>query len=320
MKSLLSIVFSVCLMEVALVSCGSSSKKPDAVSDSNQSSLSQPITQFPYPDIPTMLVQPEERKEFLLNHYWDNFPFSDTTALKKPDVTEQGYVNYIALLADDETTNELRKEALDKFCARFTQDKQAFKAFSKLADDYLANPNSPQYNESLYALYLQAMIDCSSVDDVRKSTFRFKLDLISRNNPGDKASDFVYILPGSKRSSLMQTKAKGNKLLLIFYDPDCPHCREIMSQMIADRALSDAIDAEKVTVLAVYTEGDETVWTNTLPDMPRNWIVATDRSAIKDKSLYDLKAMPSLYLLDGSKTVILKDAPYTRIRHELNFD
>ncbi len=319
MKSLLSVVFGICVAVMALASCGGASKKLDAAADSTIVS-SLPVTQFPYPDIPAMFVHPGERMEFLLNHYWDNFPFADTVALNNSNVTDQGYVNYIALLADEATTDVLRQKSLDKFCLLFTQDCRSFDTFSKLTDDYLSDPNSPQYNESLYVLYLHAMINCNSVDEARKSTFRYKMDLINRNNPGTKAFDFAYVLSSGRRSSLMRTPVNGNRLILIFFDPDCPHCHDVISQMIADSALSAAIDAGKVTVLAVYTEGDDTVWKRVLPDMPRNWMVATDGAVIKDESLYDLKAMPSLYLLDGNKTVILKDAPYEGIRHELFFD
>ena len=35
---------------------------------------------------------------------------------------------------------------------------------------------------------------------------------------------------------------------------------------------------------------------------------------MKTGALYDLKAMPSLYLLDGKKTVLLKDAAFEEIR------
>ncbi len=47
--------------------------------------------------------------------------------------------------------------------------------------------------------------------------------------------------------------------------------------------------------------------------MPEGWTVGTDREAVKTGALYDLKAMPSLYLLDGKKTVLLKDAAYEKI-------
>lgn len=38
---------------------------------------------------------------------------------------------------------------------------------------------------------------------------------------------------------------------------------------------------------------------------------------MKEEALYDLKAMPSLYLLDGQKRVLLKDAPLSQIREVL---
>jgi len=42
--------------------------------------------------------------------------------------------------------------------------------------------------------------------------------------------------------------------------------------------------------------------------MPANWTVAHDSSGILyAKSIYDLKAIPTVYLLDKNKTVLLKD-------------
>ena len=55
---------------------------------------------FPFPEIPAMLTQPEERKAYLLEHYWDRFNFGDTTLVNNREVTEQGFVNQISLLAD----------------------------------------------------------------------------------------------------------------------------------------------------------------------------------------------------------------------------
>ena len=87
--------------------------------------------------------------------------------------------------------------------------------------------------------------------------------------------------------------------------------------MAADTALAEAVRAGKLSVLAVYTEGNEEAWRKALPDMPEGWTVGNDREAVKTGALYDLKAMPSLYLLDGKKTVLLKDAAYEKIRATL---
>ncbi len=77
--------------------------------------------------------------------------------------------------------------------------------------------------------------------------------------------------------------------------------------------LSKAVRQGKLTVLAIYTEGDEEVWQAALPTMPAGWLVGTDRSVVKEKALYDLKAMPCLYLLDKQKRVLVKDGEYEEI-------
>ena len=272
---------------------------------------------FPFPAIPELLTSPGERRDYLLTHYWEQFDFADTTLVNNRDVTEQGFVNFIALLNEGGVTKRLARESLENWCGGFMTEAHARKVLMRMADDYLYNPNSPFYNEALYRLYLEALLKKLPADDVRRSTFDFRLKLLKRNNVGQKATDFVYYLPGGERYTLAATSVKNDRLLLMFYDPECESCHEVLLQMVADTALAEAVRAGKLSVLAVYTEGNDAAWRKALPDMPEGWMVGTDREVVKTGALYDLKAMPSLYLLDGKKTVLLKDAAYEKIRAAL---
>lgn len=272
---------------------------------------------FPFPEIPATLTEPEARKSYLLTHYWEQFDFADTTLVNNRDVTEQGFVNFIALLLDGTTSEELTRESLANWCAGFVGKEHARKVLTQTADDYLFNPNSPFYNEGLYGMYLEALLGKLPQTDAMRSAYRFKLELIRSNNVGDKATDLVYYLSDGTRHTLAATPVKSNRLLLMFYDPECESCHEVLLQMAADTALAEAVRTGKLSVLAVYTEGNEEAWRKALPDLPEGWMVGTDREAVKTGALYDLKAMPSLYLLDGSKTVLLKDAAYEKIRATL---
>lgn len=274
---------------------------------------------FPFPEIPATLTEPEARKSYLLTHYWEQFDFADTTLVDNRDVTEQGFVNFIALLLDGTTPEELTRESLANWCAGFVGKEHARKVLTQTADDYLFNPNSPFYNEGLYGMYLEALLGKLPQTDAMRSAYRFKLELVRRNNVGDKATDFVYYLSDGSRHTLAATPVKSNRLLLMFYDPECESCHEVLLQMAADTALAEAVRTGKLSVLAVYTEGNEEAWRKALPDLPEGWMVGTDREAVKTGALYDLKAMPSLYLLDGKKTVLLKDAAYEKIRATLAF-
>ena len=272
---------------------------------------------FPFPEIPATLTEPEARKSYLLTHYWEQFDFADTTLVNNRDVTEQGFVNFIALLLDGTTPEELTHESLENWCAGFVGKDHARKVLTQTADDYLFNPNSPFYNEALYGLYLETMLGVLPQTDAMRSAYRFKLELVKRNNVGDKATDFTYYQPDGMRRTLATTSVKNDRLLLMFYDPECEPCHEVLLQMAADTALAEAVRTGKLSVLAVYTEGNDEAWRKALPDMPGGWTVGNDREAVKTGALYDLKAMPSLYLLDGSKTVLLKDAAYEKIRATL---
>lgn len=272
---------------------------------------------FPFPEIPATLTEPEARKAWLLTHYWEQFDFADTTLVDNRDVTEQGFVNFIALLADGTTPEELTRESLENWCTGFVGKEHARKVLTQTADSYLFNPNSPFYNEALYRMYLEALLGKLPQADAMRSAYRFKLELIRRNNVGDKATDFTYYLPDGTRRTLAATPVKGDRLLLVFYDPECESCHEVLLQMATDTALAEAVRTGRLSVLAVYTEGNEEAWRKALLDMPEGWTVATDREAVKTGALYDLKAMPSLYLLDGQKRVVLKDAAYEKIRGAL---
>lgn len=301
--------------------CGNTSQQKQIKmieSESVESSQIAMEAKFPFPEIPTMLTQPDERKAYLMAHYWDNFNFADTAALVNDrNVAEQGAADYVAILADGTLSGEQVKGSLDSFCKGLEVQEHARKVFLQMMEDYLYNPNSPYHNEALYALFLERMLKSKYVDEARKSSLKFSLDLISRNCPGKVATDFVYFLPDGSKRSLAQTRAKNNRLLLVFYDPECPSCHETMQEMVADGLLAEAVKAGKLTMLAVYTEGNQEVWKRTLSDLPQGWTVGSDHETVKQGALYDLKAMPSLYLLDGSKKVLLKDAPYAKIREEI---
>ena len=312
----------ILLMVLCQISCrGNKQHNSDEKSFSQKQIEQKGMSQssFPFPEIPATLTEPEARKSYLLTHYWEQFDFADTTLVNNRDVTEQGFVNFIALLNEGGVTKRLARESLENWCGGFMTEAHARKVLMRMADDYLYNPNSPFYNEALYRLYLEALLKKLPADDVRRSTFDFRLKLLKRNNVGQKATDFVYYLPGGERYTLAATSVKNDRLLLMFYDPECESCHEVLLQMAADTALAEAVRTGKLSVLAVYTEGNDEAWRKALPDMPKGWTVGTDHEAVKTGALYDLKAMPSLYLLDGKKTVLLKDAGYEKIRAALAF-
>lgn len=269
--------------------------------------------QFPFPEMPNTLRTPEARKDYLLRNYWSCLDFSNRALLENRDVTEQGLVNFIALLADGQTDERLADASMQALCEAMMPHAAGREIVGKLVKDYLYNPNSPMYNEALYARYLRAVTVCTHSPTGERQRAEYLTRLIERNRPGEAATDFTYYNKEGKRMTLARTPVQSDRLMLLFYDPECDECHELLTRMAADPRLAEAVRVGRVTVLAVYTEGDDEVWRRALPDMPATWLVGTDRSQVKENALYDLKAMPCLYLLDRQKRVIVKDGEYEEV-------
>lgn len=242
-------------------------------------------------------------------HYWDRYDFADTTLLHRAEVTEQGWVNYVALVGSHPDRKEA-DEAVDGFCRKMAAVEAARGTFPALLEKYLYDPMSPLRDDALYVRFLDRLLAHAPRGDARRDRWMFLKELAGRNNPGQPAEDFTYYLPDGQKRTLYTTP--GRQLLLFFYDPECENCHATLLEMKADEALAEAVRQGQVTVLAIYTEGNPAVWRARLDEMPAGWTVGTDREVIKQKALYDLKAMPSLYLLDADKRVLRKDAPFSQ--------
>ena len=98
------------LLGAVLMSCKHSAAPADVSPGQAEEApvaVEQSLGSFPFPAIPEVLTSSEDRKAYLLTHYWEQLDFTDTTLVDNRDVTEQGFVNFIALLADGTTPEEL---------------------------------------------------------------------------------------------------------------------------------------------------------------------------------------------------------------------
>jgi hypothetical protein len=69
-----------------------------------------------------------------------------------------------------------------------------------------------------------------------------------------------------------------------------------------------------MAVLNIYIDEDLESWRSYMPIYPETWYNGFDPDmVIRGETLYNVRAIPSLYLLDQDKNVIMKDAPEARL-------
>lgn len=270
---------------------------------------------FEMVSVPSMITEPEKRAEYLAQHYWDKFDFADTAYVHLPEVTEQAMSDYINVL--QYASLEVVSNSLQQMMKRAEADSTVYAYFMGLYEKYLYDPNSPMRNEEFYIPVLQSVIASPLVDEVHKIRPAHLLELALKNRVGNPATDFTYTMANGQKGSLYQVKS--DYLLLFFYNPDCHACKEITDQLSASPLVREWLKENKLKVLAMYPDEDLAAWEKHIPDMPAGWINSNDKSlSLKNDELYDLKAIPTLYLLDKEKKVILKDVTFQQFESYLS--
>lgn len=198
------------------------------------------------------------------------------------------------------------RHALDTLIAFYKDDSTAFRHLVGSLSEPLSDPNSQVRNEELYIPVLEALIASPFYDSTEKIRPEYRLRMARKNRVGQPANDFTYTLANGKKGTLYELSAPF--ILVYFNNPDCNACREIKEEIVGSKFLEKAIDSGRLKILALYPDEDLTAWKNNLKEMPAEWLNGYDaEQAMRDEELYDLRAIPSMYLLDSEKKVLLKD-------------
>lgn len=292
---------TIIAIALIFISCGQRRTKIDDTTE--QTSTNTTELSFPNITIPEM-VPAEERASFLAEHFWDRFDFRDTTFCNKPDITEQAYANYLEVLRYVDLLSAQR--SVSALLKSAEVDSTMFDYFAMLTDKYLYDPNSPFRNDELLIPALETMIASPLLDEAEKIRPQSQLNMALKNRIGQKATDFRYTLHDGSSGRMYSIEA--DYLIIFINNPDCPACKAIREQICASPMLSEMIERGVMKVLAIYPDEDITAWLNYRHNIPASWINSYDKQLrLRDDELYDLKAIPSLYLLDSEKRVMLKD-------------
>lgn len=319
MKSKLTV--SICILSLFFSFSNCTLKAPK--SNNNPSTISDLPVQlnnsspnFTLPEIPILLKDEQERAIYLSKHFWDLFPFSDTTLFSRPDITEQGLVDYLNIL--NKIPYPDAEESLKILMNRAKSKASMYEYFASLCEKYLYDPNSPFRNDEFYIPVVENLLQSEMLTETQQVVYGFQHEMILKNRVGTKATDFVYTLATGDKKNMHSLKS--DYLILYFSNPDCFACVTTTHEIDSSTPLHHMFMRNNsknniLTVLSIYPDSNIDEWHNSLPTLPqKNWVNGyDDGTIINKKRLYDIKAIPTLYLLNKYKEIILKDTSLEKI-------
>ncbi|MBO7189914.1 MAG: DUF5106 domain-containing protein [Alistipes sp.] len=276
------------LIVLALVGCGGSGKT-SKTAEQTRSVVEE--------------ISPAELLKQRVDHYWDGFDFEAGERVKDLNREDVIYAmsEYVTIIPAESADSLMRA-----LIRRASTSHDMLDYFATVCEIVLHNPNSPLRNDEYYIPVLEELASSPLLDEYERIAPAYDLDIARKNRIGRVANNFVYTLEDDSQGELYDIKA--NYTILMFSNPECPLCGEIMRQIASSQLLSVLMQHGVLKVLTIYPDEDVARWRKYIDNIPAEWIRAYDKGQIISKErLYNLSAIPALYLLDKEKRVIIKD-------------
>lgn len=287
---------------------------------------------LPFPDVPvpTMISGQQEALEYLAMNYWNGltdisreYPSDSVlvSGVSRADL-EQKFADWTVVLESagmdvwEKSVSRLYDRAVK--CEQADTSSNVFETFAELCEKYLYDPNSPLRNEEMYLHFVKKYSGYTGLSEVEKEKYRRQERLCSLNRPGTVAADFRF---ADKRGHICNLHDIESEFTLLFFsNPGCNACMDIINVLKGDPVISGLISDGTLAVVNIYIDEDIQAWRSYMPVYPEEWYNGFDPDLVlRNNDIYAVRAIPSLYLLDKEKKVILKDSPEQKLFQKIAY-
>ena len=276
-----------------------------------------PTRNFPEVQIPSILPQ-EELGDYVLDHFWD--AYLDTTGHWFCDSTHIGGVNdrilatqlasFLSILENSprEKAGAVMSAFFDQL-ERYQAADTASNVFSWVTDAveyYLYDPNSEIRSEELFLPFVSRLAQSPFAKEDLRARYAHEAEVCATNRIGAPAKDFTFVDIRGRRHTLYGERAPLT--VLLFVNPGCHACEEVVSAFEGEAVKARVRDG-KLRILGIYIDEDIRAWKDHAAELPPHWINGYEPDGlIRSDQLYFVRGIPSIYLLDADKRILMKDA------------
>lgn len=300
------VVMVVTAVATVAVSCGNATQKQNAKSveaDQKEQAAYLPNLAFKVRQA-HVGMSVEQQREYYAEHFWDEFDFADEAFVEGLDNTKMSATLLMAIACS--STPDTAADYIESLMRRSTVSKPVMQYFLALTEQMFYDPNSPYRNDEFYIPVLRVVLESGLLDEYERMPYESDLHIVSQNRIGHKANDFELTLASGRTLRLYSIESPYT--LLFISNPGCPMCRDVKEDILSSQMLSLMALEGDLQVVVLYPDEDLEAWRAALGDYPKTWINGYDAQlSIEANDLYDLKAIPSLYLFDAEKRVLVKD-------------
>ena len=274
------------------------------------------LRSFPTVTVPSVYSGHDEIADYVLTHFWDGYFDSSnhwlTDSLHMAGVDRKEMVgqisSYVAILENSPLEDARRSISglMDKLEAYHDTDSLLYEKMTAMLSSCLYDPNSDLRDEDIYCPVAMRLASSPYTPDNMRGAYAYDASMCALNARGTKAEDFDFVDADGRPGSLYGIDTEYTAL--IFVNPGCHACGEVVTPFSSELVMG-LISSGRLTVLGMYIDEEVDKWLEGRDELPAHWLNAYDPSGIiRTDVTYSVRAIPSIYILDRDKTVMMKDA------------
>lgn len=268
------------------------------------SKLLKMMEEVPTPESPKKdngeLVDSNFAYNFYKQHYFDNYDFADPRMLRTP-IMHNKVINYLDKVCIQHYDTII--EAVEYIIQKSKPDEESYKYWVITLLNKYANTNIMGHE----AVYVHIAEKYYSGDQA------YWLDKADKFRIMDRAAKMKPTLIDKQAPALVLKDVNGKMvnlysidadyILLMFYDPDCGHCKKEAPLFKAAYDSLKTIYNIKAVAVSITNETDK--WKKFLKEFGiEDWYNLADLERVNPfREIYDIQSTPRLFLLDKDKFI-----------------
>jgi peroxiredoxin len=268
--------------------------------------------QFPVIDI---VIPLEDQLTYLKTHALDNVDFYDDELIYS-DVFTNKSIEYLTYYRNPQLPMGLLEQefmkAIDSILSKANLNEIVYKhiveylldGFRKFGFDNVIN----------YIVENYVIKDDLCLDESLSTALERRIQQTRNFKSGNVTPDIFMQNETGKEIKLSSLNA--DKILLVFYSTDCPHCTELLPELYK---IYTEQKSKKFEVLAISLDENRNTWQEYIKTNGYNWINVNDTSGWSSKAANDyyIYATPTMFLVDKTRRLITMPGDVTDIKKAL---
>ena len=268
-----------------------------------------PKTLFAYPVAPDTIQSFENRVNYIVNKFWDNYDLSKPISDADLAAFDGAFRDYLGFLRYCHRTVAI--SSVRDFLFKAQSNKANFEKIAMLAELGLYHVGAEYWSDDIYTEFLKAVTGNKALKQEVRKHYAKQMERINRTQLGGSLAGVTYTDAEGKKVAFGDIEAD---MLMVFITLDGNADQSFQRvRLSTDVAINTILEGGKVKLLCISPEKYSKEWAANASGYAQNWLVGACPELSVDGD-YDVRYTPSFIILDKDKNIINKNVDIESIK------